>query len=132
VPSFSINEGMKYKHHNTDWGMHQAEEYTNKHYHQPSDEYDPSMDFTGADLPPDQAREQRKKLLHLAIDIKKALRDRKDIFSDQVIAKQMLAMSKCPDYVINKGHYFGTSFQTEETPLSDDDKRALIGFLKTL
>jgi len=47
VPSFSINEGMKYKHHNTDWGMHQAEEYTNKHYHQPSDEYDPSMDFTG-------------------------------------------------------------------------------------
>jgi Zn-dependent M28 family amino/carboxypeptidase len=47
VPAFSINEGMKYKHHNTDWGMRQAEEYTNKHYHQPSDEYDPSMDFTG-------------------------------------------------------------------------------------
>jgi Zn-dependent M28 family amino/carboxypeptidase len=47
VPSFSINEGMKYKHHNTDWGMQQAEEYTNKHYHQPSDEYDASMDFTG-------------------------------------------------------------------------------------
>jgi Zn-dependent M28 family amino/carboxypeptidase len=47
VPSFSINEGMKYKGHNTDWGMQQAEEYTNKHYHQPSDEYSPSMDFTG-------------------------------------------------------------------------------------
>jgi Zn-dependent M28 family amino/carboxypeptidase len=45
VPSFSINEGMKYKNHNTDWGMKQAEEYTNKHYHQPSDEYAPSMDF---------------------------------------------------------------------------------------
>lgn len=47
VPAFSINEGMKYKHHSYDWGMQQAEEYTNKQYHQPSDEYQPSMDFTG-------------------------------------------------------------------------------------
>jgi len=47
VPSFSLNEGMKYKHHNTEWGMQQAEEYTNKHYHQPSDEYDPAMNFAG-------------------------------------------------------------------------------------
>jgi hypothetical protein len=47
VPAFSINEGMKYKGHTTDWGMQQAEEFTNKHYHQPSDEYSPSMDFRG-------------------------------------------------------------------------------------
>ncbi len=47
VPAFSINEGMKYKGHNTGWGMQQAEEYTTKHYHQPSDEYSPNMDFTG-------------------------------------------------------------------------------------
>jgi Zn-dependent M28 family amino/carboxypeptidase len=47
VPAFSINEGMKYKGHSTEWGMQQAEEFTNKHYHQPSDEYGPSMDFTG-------------------------------------------------------------------------------------
>jgi Zn-dependent M28 family amino/carboxypeptidase len=47
VPAFPINEGMKYKGHNTDWGMQQAEEFTNKHYHQPSDEYSPSMDFRG-------------------------------------------------------------------------------------
>jgi Zn-dependent M28 family amino/carboxypeptidase len=47
VPAFSINEGMKYKGHNTEWGMQQAEEFTNKHYHQPSDEYSPEMDFTG-------------------------------------------------------------------------------------
>src|ERR1700756_2470698 len=47
VPSFSINEGMKYKGHNTEWGMQQAEEFTTKHYHQPSDEYSPSMDFRG-------------------------------------------------------------------------------------
>jgi len=47
VPSFSINEGMKYKGHTSEWGMQQAEEFTNKHYHQPSDEYSPSMDFRG-------------------------------------------------------------------------------------
>jgi Zn-dependent M28 family amino/carboxypeptidase len=47
IPSFSINEGTKYKGHDADWGLQQAEEYTSKHYHQPSDEYHPSMDFTG-------------------------------------------------------------------------------------
>lgn len=47
VPAFSVNEGMKYKGHNTQWGIEQAEEFTNKHYHQPSDEYSPSMDFRG-------------------------------------------------------------------------------------
>jgi Zn-dependent M28 family amino/carboxypeptidase len=47
IPSFSINEGTKYKGHDAAWGMQQAEEYTSKHYHQPSDEYHPSMDFTG-------------------------------------------------------------------------------------
>ncbi|HKW16662.1 MAG TPA: M28 family peptidase [Terriglobales bacterium] len=47
VPAFSMNEGMKYKGHSIDWGMQQAEDYTNKHYHQPSDEYSPSMDFRG-------------------------------------------------------------------------------------
>ena len=40
-------------------------------------------------------------------------------------------MSKCPDFVVNKGHYFGTSLQAEEPGLSDGDKRALIAFLKT-
>jgi len=47
IPAFSINEGTKYKGHDAAWGMQQAEEYTSKHYHQPSDEYHPSMDFTG-------------------------------------------------------------------------------------
>ena len=47
IPSFSINEGTKYKGHDAAWGMQQAEEYTSKHYHQPSDEYHPTMDFTG-------------------------------------------------------------------------------------
>ena len=45
IPSFSINAGMKYRDHPQEWGMQQAEEYTSKHYHQPSDEYRPEMDF---------------------------------------------------------------------------------------
>ena len=47
IPAFSVNEGMKYKGHSTQWGMQQAEDYTNNHYHQPSDEYSSEMDFTG-------------------------------------------------------------------------------------
>jgi len=47
IPAFSINEGTKYKGHDAAWGLQQAEEYTSKHYHQPSDEYHPSMNFTG-------------------------------------------------------------------------------------
>jgi hypothetical protein len=61
------------------------------------------------------------------------------------MAKPLEALSKCPDYVVNRGHYFGTaefndtadltddekSFGTEPV-LSEDDKKALIEFLKTL
>jgi Zn-dependent M28 family amino/carboxypeptidase len=47
IPAFSVNEGNKFKGHDTAWGLQQDEEYTSKHYHQPSDEYYPSMDFTG-------------------------------------------------------------------------------------
>jgi Zn-dependent M28 family amino/carboxypeptidase len=47
IPAFSVSEGVKYKGHDVAWGMQQAEEYTTKHYHQPSDEYHPEMDFMG-------------------------------------------------------------------------------------
>jgi Zn-dependent M28 family amino/carboxypeptidase len=47
IPSFSINEGMKYKGHSEAWGVEQEHEYVEKHYHQPSDEYHPEMDFVG-------------------------------------------------------------------------------------
>jgi Zn-dependent M28 family amino/carboxypeptidase len=47
IPAFSVNEGVKYKGHDAAWGMEKANEYTEKHYHQPSDEYRPDMDFTG-------------------------------------------------------------------------------------
>jgi hypothetical protein len=41
-------------------------------------------------------------------------------------------LSKCPDYIANRGHYFGTSMFKEEPGLTDDEKRTLIEFLKTL
>lgn len=47
IPSFSINEGMKFKGHDEAWGIAQDKDYTQNHYHQPSDEYRPEMDFTG-------------------------------------------------------------------------------------
>jgi hypothetical protein len=56
----------------------------------------------------------------------------------------MLRLSKCPDFVVNRGHYFGTAqFNQQdalsadekafgrEPELSDEDKHALIAFLKT-
>ena len=50
----------------------------------------------------------------------------------------MLELSKCPDFVVNRGHYFGTGYKEpsdsnplNEPALSDEDKRALIEFLKT-
>jgi Zn-dependent M28 family amino/carboxypeptidase len=46
IPAFSINEGMKFKHHDEAWGLAQHDDYTKNHYHQPSDEYHPGMDYT--------------------------------------------------------------------------------------
>jgi hypothetical protein len=40
------------------------------------------------------------------------------------IVSDLIAANKCPDFVEDKGHYFGTD-------LSDSDKRALIEYLKT-
>lgn len=47
IPAFSVNEGMKFKGHPESWGLDQEREYVEKHYHQPSDEYHPEMDFVG-------------------------------------------------------------------------------------
>ena len=62
----------------------------------------------------------------------------------QKLREPLLKLSKCPDFVVNRGHYFGTSKFNEteglseeeksfgkEPVLNDDDKRALIEFLKT-
>ena len=45
-----------------------------------------------------------------------------EVFSN--VGEQLFALSKCPDYVVNRGHYFGSN-------LGDADKKALIAFLKT-
>ena len=47
VPAFSIDEGDKYQGHERDWGTQQAQDFVAKHYHQPSDQYRPEMDFRG-------------------------------------------------------------------------------------
>jgi hypothetical protein len=47
------------------------------------------------------------------------------------VADPLLKLSKCPDFVVNRGHYFGTDAFKEEPGLSDQDKMALIEFLKT-
>jgi Zn-dependent M28 family amino/carboxypeptidase len=47
IPSFSINEGTKFKGHDSAWGVARNEEYVKAHYHQPSDEYHPEMNFVG-------------------------------------------------------------------------------------
>ncbi|MFY9743562.1 MAG: peptidase M28, partial [Candidatus Sulfotelmatobacter sp.] len=47
IPSFSINEGMKFKGHDVGWGIDQNSDYVENHYHQPSDEYHPGMNFIG-------------------------------------------------------------------------------------
>ena len=41
------------------------------------------------------------------------------------LVPDLLAASKCPDFIADRGHLFGNH-------LSDDDKRALIVFLKRL
>jgi hypothetical protein len=60
------------------------------------------------------------------------------------IRDPLLKLLKCPDFVVNRGHYFGTDAFNDtaglsndekafgaEAPLSDDDKRALIEYIKT-
>jgi hypothetical protein len=83
--------------------------------------------------------EQRGKALRFLVDAKRDLKslppgasdeDARKVFANLV--EPLLEVSKCPDYVVNRGHYFGTDFFGEEPGLSDQDKRALIEFLKTL
>jgi hypothetical protein len=47
------------------------------------------------------------------------------------LVEPLLAFSKCPDFEVNRGHYFGTGKVPGEPALSDADKKALIEFVKT-
>jgi hypothetical protein len=57
----------------------------------------------------------------------------------------LMSLNKCPDFVVNRGHYFGTDWFNQQDGLSSDErafgtepaltdsqKLALIAFLKTL
>ncbi len=84
------------------------------------------------DLESDKGR-----LVELLLKVKKDLKkvegaseeESKKVFANLV--EPLLALNKCPDFVVDRGHYFGTELFKEEPGLSDDDKRALIEFLKT-
>ena len=72
-----------------------------------------------------------KKLVPVLIKVKKALQslpenatDEQAVAAFRDVVPDLISVSKCPDFIINKGHYFGSN-------LSDDDKNALIEFLKT-
>jgi Zn-dependent M28 family amino/carboxypeptidase len=47
VPAFSIGQGTTFEGHDAEWGKQQMEDFVAHHYHQPSDEYRPDMDFRG-------------------------------------------------------------------------------------
>jgi Zn-dependent M28 family amino/carboxypeptidase len=48
IPSVSIGGGNDIVGHPAGWGLQQSEDYTAHRYHQPSDEYRPDMDLSGA------------------------------------------------------------------------------------
>jgi hypothetical protein len=86
-------------------------------------------------LPPTSSLRERlahdkavvKVVVQLVRDLKALPQGASDDEARKVLAnvgEQLLALSKCPDYVVNRGHYFGTQ-------LGDADKKALIAFLKT-
>jgi len=81
---------------------------------------------------------QTRRSLELLFDVKRALKDLPpDPSDDQAraafapVVDKFLDNSTCPDFIVNRGHYFGTRYQNAEPPLSDADKRALIRFLRT-
>src|SRR4029078_12199556 len=72
----------------------------------------------GADLPTAGERsDRRKQLIALLRELKADLKSGKDIFANPKLIDGLVDMSKCPDFVVNKGHYFGTNLQPGETPL---------------
>jgi hypothetical protein len=93
---------------------------------------EPELTDTGARLARDE------KLLALMLRLRSDLKalpqgasddDAKKVFAN--VVDPLLELSACPDFIVNKGHYFGTSMFSEEPGLSDGDKLALIAFLKT-
>jgi hypothetical protein len=91
-----------------------------------------NVDILGEDLDPAAREAHEDRVRNL---VKRAIRELKgqtDFGAALAgLSEDLFAVSKCKDLVVNKGHYFGTAYFSEEPGLSDDDKRALIAFLKT-
>ena len=97
-----------------------------------------NLDILGEATEPAEKLRRQEKVLNLLLKMKHDLNglpkgatdeDAKKAFSNLV--EPLLELSKCPDFVVNRGHYFGTSMFAEEPGLSDDDKRSLIEYIKT-
>jgi hypothetical protein len=56
--------------------------------------------------------------------------EKRKAFSNSL--EKLLGLSKCPDMIVNRGHYFGTDRFAGEPGLTDEEKHALIAFLKRL
>jgi len=98
-----------------------------------------NLDILGEGMDVAAKADHDVKLLELLVTLKHDLEalpanasddDARKVFNNLV--PRFMAVSKCPDFVVNRGHYFGTSFFKQEPGLSDDEKNALIEFLKTL
>ena len=48
VPALYLESGIDHVEHGEDWTREQMDDYTAERYHQPSDEFDPAWDLTGA------------------------------------------------------------------------------------
>jgi hypothetical protein len=105
-----------------------------------------SLNPLSEDPDPVKKAEHAAQLLKLVAtlnsDLQKLGKNASDVQAAQVFgnsADQLLGLSKCPDLIVNHGHYFGSDFREPGEPadarppgVSDADKRALIEFLKTL
>jgi hypothetical protein len=80
---------------------------------------------------PEDKKQHYERLFTVIKKVKKALKSLPANATDEQaaavfapIVDDLISVSKCPDFIVNKGHYFGSN-------LSDDDKNALIEFIKT-
>lgn len=73
-------------------------------------------------------------LVKIKHDLKALPKDASDDEARKVLenlVKPLMDLSKCPDYVVNRGHYFGTEKDPSEPALTQQQRRDLIEFLKT-
>jgi hypothetical protein len=97
-----------------------------------------NIDLLGETVGSQDKLQHQEKVVSLLLKMKSDLANMPKGVSDEEARKvfanlvdPLLSVSKCPDFVVNRGHYFGTDKFPEEPALSDDDKRALIEYIKT-